>query len=503
MDDPTPASNVIDAGFGPSKDRIQPSNVEAEQALLGAILVSNEAFFKVQGFLKPDHFYESLHARIYDAMAQRIEKGNVADPVTLKPRFEDDADMAELGGISYLTFLASSFISVRNVRDYGRAIFDMAMRRGLIRLGEDMMEAALDPSSHTEPQQQIEEAEQHLYQLAEVGKYEGGFKAFPDALAESIHMIGNAFKRDGHLSGLSCGITDLDTKLGGMQNSDLIILAGRPGMGKSSLACNIAFNVAKGYRLEKQDDGTEKVANGAVVGIFSLEMSSEQMATRLLAEESGVPSSNMRRGQIDEEEYRRIRETSELLERVPLYIDDTGGLSIAALAARARRLKRNANLGLLIVDYIQLVTGSGRKKTDNRVQEISEITQGLKALAKELDIPIIALSQLSRAVENRDDKRPQLSDLRESGSIEQDADVVMFVFREEYYVENAKPAEEEFEKFEEWQQKMSRVHGRAEVIIGKQRHGPTGKVDLAFQANITKFANLVADDHFDPSNLDR
>lgn len=378
----------------------------------------------------------------------------------------------------------------------------MAIRRGLIQVGQDMMDEALDPNSEAEPQTQIDEAEAHLYQLAEVGKYEGGFKDFDVALSESIEMIGNAFKRDSHLSGISTGITDLDYKLGGLQPSDLVIVAGRPGMGKSSLACNIAFNVAKDYSIEKDEDGVEKVTSGGAVGLFSLEMSSEQLATRLLAEESGVPSSNMRRGQIDEDEYRKIRETSELLEQVPLYIDDTGGLSIAAVAARARRLKRNTNLGLLIVDYIQLMTGSG-KRSDNRVQEITEITQGLKALAKELNIPVIAISQLSRAVENRDDKRPQLSDLRESGSIEQDADAVLFVYREEYYVENAKPNEDDFEKFEKWQDHMTRCHGKAEVIIGKQRHGPTGKVDLAFQANITKFSNLLAGDHFDASNLDR
>jgi replicative DNA helicase len=503
MEEGNIATNIIDAGFNQSQERISPCNIEAEQALLGAMLLSNEAYYKISNFLLAEHFYEPLHGRIFEAAVGMIGVGQVADPVTLKPRFEDDAAMAEVGGIGYLASLASAAISIINVVDYGHAIFDMAIRRGLIGIGEEMVNDAYDSNSENLPREQIEGAEQHLYNLAEVGKYESGFKAFNMALTESVEMIGNAFKRDGHLSGISTGITSLDDKLGGLQKSDLLIIAGRPGMGKSSLACNIAFNVAKAYKVEKDENGLDQVVDGGAVGLFSLEMSSEQMATRLLAEESGVSSSSMRRGKIDEEEFRKIRETSELLENVPLYIDDTGGLSIAALSARARRLKRNADLGLIIVDYIQLATASGRKRIDNRVQEISEITQGLKALAKELDIPVIALSQLSRAVESRDDKRPQLSDLRESGSIEQDADAVLFVYREEYYVENAKPQEDNFEDFEKWQEHMTRVHGRAEIIIGKQRHGPTGKVDLAFQANITKFSNLAVEEHYDPSNHDR
>lgn len=503
MEDPISTNNVIDAGFTAAVERVSPCNIEAEQALLGALLLSNEAYYKITGFLKADHFYEPLHARIYEAAEHLIAAGRVADPVTLKPRFEDDPAMMEIGGVGYLASLASSAVSIINVADYGHAIFDMAVRRGLISIGEDMVNDAYDANSEEAAQSQIESAEQDLYQLAEAGKYEGGFQELTEAMIKSIEMTAKAFERDSHLSGLSTGITDLDAKLGGLQPSDLLILAGRPAMGKSSLACNIAFNVAKARKIEKDENGIDHVVDGAAVGLFSLEMSAEQLATRLLAEESGVSSSSMRRGQIDEEEFRSIKETAAMLEKVPLFIDDTGGLSIAALSARARRLKRNANIGLIIIDYIQLVTASGLRRNDNRVQEVSQITQGLKALAKELDIPIIALSQLSRAVENRDDKRPQLSDLRESGSIEQDADVVMFVFREEYYVENTKPDEENFEAFDKWREKMDRVHGKAEVILGKQRHGPTGKVELAFQAELTKFSNLVQSNHFDDGNLNR
>ncbi len=503
MTDAQNVANIVDADFSAENEHVAPCNIEAEQAVLGAIFLSNEAYYKVSSFLNPDHFYDPLHKRIYDECAAFINAGRVADPVTLKPRFESDSAIIEAGGVGYLANLASAAISILSVVDYGREIFDMAVRRGLIELGQNVAQGALDPNSEESPTEQIENAEHELYSLAEAGKYEGGFQGLPDALKESIAMAAAAFERDSHLSGLSTGITQLDNQLGGLQPSDLVILAARPGMGKSALACNIAFNVAKTYKVEKDQAGIDTVVDGAAVGLFSLEMSSEQLATRLLAEESGVPSTNMRRGQIDEEEFRRIQETARTLQNVPLYIDDSGGLSIAAIAARARRLKRNADIGLLIVDYIQLASASGKKKIDNRVQEITEITQSLKALAKELNVPILALSQLSRAVESRDDKRPQLSDLRESGSIEQDADVVLFIYREQYYLENTKPAEEEIEKFAEWQDKMTRAHGKAEVIIGKQRHGPTGKVNLAFQGNIMKFSNLAQDDYYRGDNFDR
>jgi replicative DNA helicase len=488
---------------GPYSGRIAPCNIEAEQAVLGALLLQNEVYFRLSSFLTPEHFYEPLHQRLYSVMEDLIATNRVADPVTLKPRFEDDEAMAEVGGIGYLANLASASISIYNAVDYAHAVFDMAIRRGLIAIGEDMVGNAFDGNAEEKPQDQIEAAEQQLFSLAEAGQQEGGFIEFSKALKESLDMTTAAYKRGSKLSGISTGLQDLDKQLGGLQQSDLLILAARPAMGKSSLACNIAFNVAKAYKKGLNADGNEAVVDGAAVGIFSLEMSAEQLATRLIAEESGVPSNQIRRGQINEDEYRSIHNTIELLESVPLFIDDTGGISIAQLTARARRLKRNHGIGLLIIDYVQLITGSGKKVQENRVQEITQITMGLKALAKELNIPIIALAQLSRQVENREDKRPQLADLRESGSIEQDADVVMFIYREDYYLERQMPDEGEFENFTKWQDKMSRAHGRAEVIVAKQRHGPTGMVPLAFQAELTKFSDLAKEDHYDPSNLDR
>lgn len=483
------------------EDRVVPSNIEAEQALLGALLISNEVYYRVSPFLKSEHFYDPLHAQVYDAIELLITSGRVADPVTLKPRFEDDPLMAEIGGATYLATLASGAVSIVNAVDYARQVFDLALRRGLIDVGKEMVSVALNPAADAPPSEQIQDAEQRLFSLAEQGTTQAGFVTLGSALVQSVDMTAKAFERDSHLSGISTGIRDLDQKLGGLQASDLLILAGRPAMGKTSLAMNIAFNIAKAYRVDTDEHGNEEVADGAAVAFYSLEMSSEQLATRLLAEESGVPSFKMRRGQISEDEYREIADTAQTLERVPLFIDDTGGLSIAALTARARRLKRTEHIGCVVVDYIQLVTPSGRAGSGNRVQEISEVTQGLKALAKELSVPIIALSQLSRTVESREDKRPQLSDLRESGSIEQDADVVMFVYREEYYLEQQKPPEDQLEKMEQWQEKMNRFHGKAEVIIGKQRHGPTGKVDLAFQAEITKFSDLAQDDSYNPDNF--
>jgi replicative DNA helicase len=367
------------------------------------------------------------------------------------------------------------------------------VRRSLIGIGEDMVNLAYDSPVDAQPRDQIEEAERKLYQLAETGRYDGGFQRFSDALTHAIDMAAAAYRRDGKLSGMATGLTDLDRQMGGLQPSDLVIIAGRPGMGKTALATNIAFNIARTYQGEKQPDGVIKTLNGGIVGFFSLEMSAEQLATRIIAEQSGIPSYKIRRGDIREDDFVRITEVSREMATMPLYIDQTGGISIAQLAARARRLKRQRGLDVLVVDYLQLLSGS-TKKSDNRVQELTEITTGLKALAKELAVPIVALSQLSRQVEQRDDKRPQLSDLRESGSIEQDADVVLFVFREEYYLKNKEPKMGSEEHFK-WQAEMEHAHGRAEVIIGKQRHGPTGTVPLAFQADVTRFSNLAQDDH--------
>jgi replicative DNA helicase len=383
---------------------------------------------------------------------------------------------------------------VINAADYGRTVYDMALRRALIGIGEAMVNVAYDAPVELGPQNQIEDAERRLYELAETGRYDGGFQRFAQALTTAVEMAAHAYQRDGKLSGLATGLRDLDRMMGGLQHSDLVILAGRPGMGKTALATNLAYNVAKAWRGEVKADGRVESVDGGIVGFFSLEMSAEQLATRIISEQTEIPSNRIRRGEIETGDFDRIAEAAREMETIPLYIDETGGLSIAQLAARARRLKRQKGLDLLVIDYIQLLSGSGKRAAEGRVQEVTEITTSLKALAKELNVPILALSQLSRQVENRDDKRPQLSDLRESGSIEQDADVVMFVFREEYYLRNREPRAGTEEHFK-WQAEMEAVHGKAEVIIGKQRHGPTGTVPLHFKADVTRFADLANEDH--------
>ncbi|MEL7303945.1 MAG: replicative DNA helicase, partial [Pseudomonadota bacterium] len=368
-------------------------------------------------------------------------------------------------------------------------IYDLAIRRKLIDLGRDISDKAASVNVASEPKDQIVEAEQALYKLGEAGQSNQGFQSFLKAVTDAVNVANAAHKRDGGLAGISTGLADMDTKLGGLHKSDLLILAGRPSMGKTSLATNIAFNMAKAYQQGMGPDGEPAAVNGGRVGFFSLEMSAEQLAARVLSEAAEVPSEQIRRGDMTEGEFRRFVEAAKTLEACPLYIDDTPALPISQLAARARRLKREHGLDALFVDYLQLVRPASAK--DSRVNEVSEITQGLKAIAKELDIPVIALSQLSRQVESREDKRPQLSDLRESGSIEQDADVVMFVFREEYYAEREKPGEDQLDKMADWQARMERLHGRAEVIIGKQRHGPIGTVELSFEGRFTRFGNLV------------
>jgi replicative DNA helicase len=474
--------------------RIAPHNIEAEQALLGAILVNNEAFYRVSDFLEPRHFFEDVHRRIYDVAASLIRAGKVASPVTLKTFLPADSDIGGLTVSQYLARLAAEATTVINALDYGRTIYDLSVRRALIGIGEELVNDAYDAPVDFAPREQIEAAERKLYEIAETGRYDGGFQRFASALTTAVDMAANAYQRDGRLSGLATGLHDLDSKMGGLQASDLIIVAGRPGMGKTSLATNIAYNVARAWQGEVRADGHTSTVNGGIVGFFSLEMSAEQLATRIIAEQTGIPSSTIRRGGITEAEFERIKDVSIELQHLPFYVDETGGLSIAQLAARARRLKRQRGLDLIVVDYIQLLQGSSRRASEGRVQEITEITTGLKALAKELSVPIIALSQLSRQVENRDDKRPQLSDLRESGSIEQDADVVLFVYREEYYLSNKepRPGTEEHSK---WQLDMAAVHGKAEVIIGKQRHGPTGTVPLQFDASVTRFSDLAHEDH--------
>ena len=485
-----------DAGLTPELDTT-PQSPEAEQALLGALLYDNEIYHRVSGIVQAKHFYNPIHLRIYDSIASLIEHGKLADAIVLKNRFSQDETLVDIGGVEYLALLLDNAPAGSTATEYAKLIFDLAMRRELIRLGDEIKHEATNPDSEDDAQSQITKAESQLYNLAEIGGTQSGFVTFESALIKSIEMASAAFARDGHLSGTATGLADLDRQLGGMHRSDLIILAGRPSMGKTSLATNIAFHIAKKFRTERDEAGIEKTAEGGVVGFFSLEMSSEQLATRLLAEQSTVPSHKIRRGDITAQQYEHIRDSADEISRIPLHIDDTGGLSIGALSARARRLKRMVGLDMIVVDYLQLLTGgNSMSSSTNRVQEVSMITQGLKALAKELDIPVLALAQLSRQVEQRDDKRPQLSDLRESGSIEQDADVVMFVFREEYYLARSEPSEGTEEHLQ-WQEEMEKLHGKAEVIIGKQRHGPIGTVKLSFNPELTKFGNLAQDDRYD------
>jgi replicative DNA helicase len=471
--------------------RTAPHNIEAEQALLGAVLVNNEAFYRVSDFLEAKHFFEPIHQRIFELASGLIRANKLATPVTLKTFLPGDTDIAGLSVNQYLARLAAEATTIINAEDYGRTVYDLSIRRDLIAIGEDMVNLAYDAPVESTPLHHIEDAERKLYEIAETGRYDSGFQRFAQALTTAVDMAARAYQRDGNLSGLATGLTDLDNRMGGLQPSDLIILAGRPGMGKTALATNVAYNVAKAWAGELRADGHMATVNGGIVGFFSLEMSAEQLATRIISEQTGIPSNKIRRGGIDESDFEKIKDVSIDLQNLPFYVDETGGLSIGQLAARARRLKRQRGLDLLVIDYLQLLQGSSRRANDSRVQEITEITTRLKALAKELNIPILALSQLSRQVENRDDKRPQLSDLRESGSIEQDADVVMFVFREEYYLENKKPREGTAE-FGEWERQITDAHGKAEVIIGKQRHGPTGTVELQFDAAVTRFGNLDA-----------
>ncbi len=495
------ASNVTPLREGDTPYRTPPANVEAEQALLGAILVNNAAYHRVAEFLRPEHFGEGVHGRIFAAIAKLMERGQLANPVTLKNLFDQDGALQEIGGAQYLARLAASVVTIINAEDYGRTIHDLYLRRQLISIGEDVVNEAYQHDLDRQANQQIETAEKRLFELAETGQYEGGFRPFISALSDAIVQAEAAFKRSGRTTGVATGFTDLDKLLGGLHPSDLIVLAGRPSMGKTALATNIGFHAARHFKAAKGADGRTIAEDGAVVGFFSLEMSAEQLATRILAEELGVPSNNIRKGEVSPEDFQRFVEASQRLSEVRFFVDDTPALSIAGLRTRARRLLRQQGLGLIIIDYLQLIRGDD-KGSENRVQEISEITRGLKALAKELNVPVLALSQLSRAVEQREDKRPMLSDLRESGSIEQDADVVMFVFREEYYLSRGEPArrpEETDERFnmryDDWKQRLEQVHATAEVLVSKQRHGPIGKVTLRFDGETTKFSSFSDQAH--------
>jgi replicative DNA helicase len=485
----------------PEPIRIPPYNTDAEQALLGAILINNAAYFRVSEFLQVEHFGNAVHGRIFAAVSKVIESGQRADPVTLKGLFDQDTALTTIGGAQYLARLATSAVTIINAEDYGRIIHDLYQRRELITLGEDVVNDAFRQDLDDPAREQIERAEKRLFDLATVGQLEGGFRAFGAALTNAISNAEAAFKRSGKTVGVATGFVDLDQKLGGLHPSDLVILAGRTAMGKTALATNIAFNAAKAYKPTRAADGRTIAEDGAVVGFFSLEMSAEQLATRILAEETGISSDRIRRGDISHGDFDKFVRASQQLAEMRLFIDDTPALTISALRTRSRRLMRQQGLGLIIVDYLQLLRPSSQARViENRVQEVSDITRGLKALAKELNVPVLALSQLSRAVELREDKRPMLADLRESGSIEQDADVVMFIFREEYYKsrEPTRASDESDDKYNkrygDWQEEFRKVHGMGEIIIAKQRHGPIGTIKLRFDAQTTKFQDFAEPD---------
>ena len=464
-----------------------PFNLEAEQALLGVLLYDNSAYERLTDSLQGRHFYEPFHQRLFSSIETHIRKGQLAEPILLADEFKAEVAFEELGGVRYLVDLVEHAPPAANVVDYARAVIDASLRRDLISFGDQTSHSAAAAGAGS-AHELIESAEQALFGLAEDRGQQGGFSAFDVALDGFMETAAQAMNRGGTVTGLSTGLIDLDAKLGGLHPSDLIILAGRPSMGKTALATNIAFHAARNFMGEAQPDGTVKAVRGGRVAFYSLEMSKEQLAGRIVADVAGVSGDRIRKGQIEPDEYRRMRDAAAVLRKIPLHIDDGGGTSIAKITARARRLKRRQGLDLIVVDYLQLAKGTGRP--ENRVAEISEITGGLKAMAKDLGVPVIALSQLSRKVEDREDKRPQLADLRESGSIEQDADAVLFVFREAYYIGRAEPKAGTAEHMA-WQDDMSRCEREADVIIAKQRHGPIGTVKLSFDGDTTRFGNLA------------
>ena len=459
-----------------SKFEELPNNIEAEQSVIGSILLSNEIFDEISVLINNKNFYDPMHQKIFGAIEKLIYSGMLANPITLKNHFENEKD--ELNVPEYLVKITKFSTSSRQAIEYSKLIYDLFVKRELIKISENVIDTAKLNDLDNDGQKIIENFEKSLFDLAEKGSFSNSLIKFDEAMRQTIEMASSAYKNDEGIVGVPTGLTDLDDRLGGLHKSDLIIIAGRPSMGKTALATNIAFNAAK----KLQDDG-----NKSSIAFFSLEMSSEQLSTRILAEQSRIKSNDIRRGRISEEQFDKFIETSKDISELPLYIDETPAISIAALSNRARRIKRLYGLDMVVIDYIQLMKASNFK--DGRVQEISEITQGLKALAKELSVPVVALSQLSRAVEARDDKKPQLADLRESGSIEQDADVVMFVYREAYYLERKEPRPATVEHAE-WQAKMNEVSSLAEIIIGKQRHGPTGNIMLEFEAMFTKFKDI-------------
>ncbi|MGA8198312.1 MAG: replicative DNA helicase [Acetobacteraceae bacterium] len=488
--------NTIDSPLLGLSQRLPPSNVQAEQALLGALLANNRAYERVSEFLVPEHFADPIHGRIYQAIARRVEAGQLADAVTLKAEFEHSGDLEEVGGTAYLAQLLTAMVGIINAGEYGRAIHDAWLRRQLIDIGETVVNNAFGADAELDGGQQIEAAEQSLFQLSTDGGVAGGFMSFEHALTEAIRGAERAFKRTGHVSGLTTGLRDLDAKMGGLHVSDLVVLAGRPGMGKSALATKIAFGAAKALLAEARATDPNALPRRCV-GVFSLEMSAEQLATRLLSEESLVSSDRIRRGDISQRDFDKFVQVSREIAALPIEIDDTPAITLSALRTRARRLKRTKGLSLIVIDYLQLMRPAAGTRPESRVLEIGQLTQGLKAIAKELAVPVLALSQLSRAVESREDKRPQLADLRESGTIEQDADVVMFIYRDRYYLEQRAPKEAAFDKTEkfsaavdDWNRQMENTRNQADLIIAKQRHGPTDTIQLFFEAEFTRFADL-------------
>ncbi|WP_235901274.1 replicative DNA helicase [Pontixanthobacter aquaemixtae] len=483
---------------GPSEGRKLPANIEAEAAFLGAVLIDNRVIEELPTPIRPEHFFEPVHQRVYERILTLLDRNAVVTPVTLKPYFEADEALRELGGITYLAKLTADGQGLLAPRELSEQIYDLALLRELVTVGRTLVEDALDTSEDVAPMQQIEDAEAALFKVAEGAAGQKEASSFGSASHKALGMIELAINSGGNISGKTTGLTSLNQKIGGLHDSDLIILAGRPGMGKTSLVTNIAFNCADRF-LRDQRDGIEESV-GAGVAFFSLEMSADQLATRILSEQAEISSEALRMGKISRDDFQKLSFASQRLADLPLYIDDTPALTIAALRTRARRLKRKHNIGLIVVDYLQLLQGSGRAQ-DNRVNEISEISRGLKTLAKELEVPVIALSQLSRAVEQREDKTPMLSDLRESGSIEQDADMVWFIYREDYYVASKEPKfptetdeQSVHDEYQRWKDTMENIYGLAELVVAKQRHGSTGKVRMKFEAKITKFSDLAEGD---------
>ncbi len=481
--------------------RTLPANLEAEAAFLGAVLIDNRVLEELPVELRPGHFFAPIHGRIFDRIVTLVDRQMVVTPVTLKPYFDGDEALSELGGTAYLAQLTADGQGLLAPRELAQQIYDLALLRELVSVGRELVEGALDTSEEVEPQRQIEHAEKRLFEVADGATSEKAGTSFRSASMEAIKLVEAAMNSGGKLSGKTTGLATIDNKTAGLHNSDLVILAGRPGMGKSSLAMNIAFNCAEEHLRYLRDGGPHNY--GAPAAFFSLEMSADQLATRILAEQAEISSEALRSGNLKRDEFQKLSYAAQKLAELPLYIDDTPALSISALRTRARRLKRRHDIGLIVVDYLQLLQGSGRA-SDNRVNEISEISRGLKTLAKELQVPVIALSQLSRAVEQREDKRPMLSDLRESGSIEQDADMVWFIFRADYYHEALRPempsetsSEGDKEKYRVWEDRYLELRNKATLIVAKQRHGSTGNVPLLFQAEFTKFTSPSMKDYSD------